>query len=97
MSNPGAITIHSIQNGAVEQTIAVSVPDRRFRVTGAWWFREEKKPTGTPLPEVFKRGENIVRRFYSGRYRSGVLMPNGKDRICACHFEKLAPVGSYPG
>ncbi|KAH9849773.1 anaphase-promoting complex, cyclosome, subunit 4-domain-containing protein [Lenzites betulinus] len=60
VSNPGAITIHSIQNGAVEQTIAVSVPDRRFRVTGAWWFREEKKPTGTPLPEVFKRGENIT-------------------------------------
>ncbi|KAI0825146.1 anaphase-promoting complex, cyclosome, subunit 4-domain-containing protein [Trametes gibbosa] len=60
VSNPGMITIHSIQNGMVERAIPVGVPDLRFRVTGAWWFREEKKPTGTPLPEVFKRGENIT-------------------------------------
>ncbi|KAI0778173.1 anaphase-promoting complex, cyclosome, subunit 4-domain-containing protein [Trametes elegans] len=58
-SNPGIITIHSLQNGNVERAIPVT-PGRRTRVTGMWWFREEKKPTGNGLPEVFKRGENIT-------------------------------------
>ncbi|KAI0365237.1 hypothetical protein BV20DRAFT_954638 [Pilatotrama ljubarskyi] len=58
VSNPGLITIHSIQNGSIER--AIPVPGRRSRVTGAWWFREEKKPAGNGLPEVFKRGENIT-------------------------------------
>ncbi|KAI0651841.1 anaphase-promoting complex, cyclosome, subunit 4-domain-containing protein [Trametes meyenii] len=58
VSNPGLITIHSIQNGTIER--AIPIPGRRFRVTGVWWFREEKKNTGNGLPEVFKRGENIT-------------------------------------
>ncbi|KAI0361641.1 hypothetical protein OH77DRAFT_1417907 [Trametes cingulata] len=58
VSNPGLITIHSIQNGAIER--AIPLPGRRSRVTGAWWFREEKKATGNGLPDVFKRGENIT-------------------------------------
>lgn len=60
ISNPGMITIHSIQNGAVERAIPIALPDRTFRVTGTWWFREEKKAGGQGLPEVFKRGEIIV-------------------------------------
>lgn len=60
VSNPGMITIHSIQNGAVERAIPIALPDRTFRVTGTWWFREEKKSGGLGLPEVFKRGDIIV-------------------------------------
>ncbi|KAI8995617.1 anaphase-promoting complex, cyclosome, subunit 4-domain-containing protein [Trametes punicea] len=58
VSNPGLVTIHSIQNGAIERTIPI--PGRRFRVTGIWWFAQEKKPTSNGTPEVFKRGDNIT-------------------------------------
>ncbi|KAJ3010595.1 hypothetical protein NUW54_g2431 [Trametes sanguinea] len=59
VSNPGMVTIHSIQNGAIER--AIPIPGRRFHITGVWWFRDEKKsPSGNALPEVFKRGENIT-------------------------------------
>ncbi|KAI0655069.1 anaphase-promoting complex, cyclosome, subunit 4-domain-containing protein [Cubamyces menziesii] len=63
VSNPGLITIHSIQNGSVER--AIPIPGRRFRVTGVWWFREEKKVTKNRLPEVFKRGENTTGSAHS--------------------------------
>ena len=29
-----------------------------------WWFREEKKIVGNGLPDIFKRGENIVSRSF---------------------------------
>ncbi|KAI0639387.1 anaphase-promoting complex, cyclosome, subunit 4-domain-containing protein [Trametes polyzona] len=60
VSNPGLISIHSIQNGAVERSIPIDVSGSRTRLTGTWWFREEKKSTGQGLPEVFKRGDNIT-------------------------------------
>ncbi len=75
VSNPGMITIHSIQNGAVERAIPISLPDRTFRVTGTWWFREEKKAAGQGLPEVFKRGETIVRHSRTRFPSSATLMP----------------------
>ncbi|KAI0757002.1 anaphase-promoting complex, cyclosome, subunit 4-domain-containing protein [Daedaleopsis nitida] len=59
VSNPAMVTIHSIQNGAVERSIPIT-DDRRIELKGVWWFREEKKVIGNGLPDIFKRGDNIT-------------------------------------
>ena len=60
ISNPAMISIHSIQTGAVERSIPMASDGRHVELKGAWWFREEKRIIGNGLPDIFRRGENIV-------------------------------------
>ena len=59
-SNPALLTVHSIQNGRVLVSTPVHFDRNRGDVCGVWWFREEKQIIGNGLPDIFKRGDNIV-------------------------------------
>ncbi len=62
-SNPALLTIHSIQNGRVQVCIPVHFDAYHGNVRGIWWFREEKQIVGNGLPDIFKRGDDIVSSF----------------------------------
>ena len=93
VSNPGLITIHSIQNGSVER--AIPIPGRRFRVTGVWWFREQKKVTKNRLPEVIKRGENTVWPF--DLQLISLIDVRKEDRLRAFYSEEPPATRSHSG
>lgn len=61
VSNPAFVSIHSIQDGKLLCQVPIAREKTRVNVAGVWWFREEKKSTGNGLPDIFKRGDNIVR------------------------------------
>ena len=62
-SNPSLVSIHSIQDGKELRSYPIELPHQKVTITGIWWFLEEKKVVGNGLPDIFKRGENIVGAF----------------------------------
>ena len=58
ISNPPHIAVHSIQDGSMVNEIPFSTV--QFKIVNVWWFREEKTVIGNGLPDIFKRGDNIV-------------------------------------
>lgn len=60
-SNPSMVSIHSIQNGKELRRFPITLPSHKVSVAGIWWFLEEKQAVGNGLPDIFKRGENLVR------------------------------------
>lgn len=59
-SNPPTVSIHSIQDGKELRSHRIALHPQAA-LTGIWWFLEEKKVVGNGLPDIFKRGENLVR------------------------------------
>lgn len=63
--DPPKITLHSVQDGQKQLTLPVnpSSTTRPFRITGLWWFRDEKLTSINTIPDIFKRRGVIVKRF----------------------------------
>lgn len=59
VSNPACIAVHSTQDGHVVNEIPFDNGDK-IKLVDVWWFREEKQVVGNGLPDIFKRGDNIV-------------------------------------
>lgn len=64
--DPPRVTLHSIQDGHQERSLAISPPlpaigpRRRARLTGIWWLTQEKKESNGSIPDIFKRDNIIV-------------------------------------
>lgn len=62
--DPPCITHHSIHDGHKELSLTINVPlsaQRKVnRMTGLWWFRDEKPTNLTATPDIFKRNDVIV-------------------------------------
>jgi hypothetical protein len=59
--HPPRITIHSIQDGREEHSppFVDQLPESA-RLTGVWWFTDERKAEVDAIPDIFKRGLDIV-------------------------------------
>ncbi|KAJ7630959.1 anaphase-promoting complex, cyclosome, subunit 4-domain-containing protein [Roridomyces roridus] len=54
--DPPRVTLHSVQDGHEERTLAVSVSsDASSRITDIWWFKTEKSFTVKAIPDILKR------------------------------------------
>lgn len=64
--NPPRVTLHSIQDGHPERVIPLTVthdpiaPTRTVAPSKIWWFMQEKKESTSDIPDIFKRGFDIV-------------------------------------
>ena len=62
---PPRISLHSIQNGKEERSLLIapspSGPTVPPRLTGVWWFKNERKTKKDGLPDMFRRGNVVVR------------------------------------
>jgi len=64
---PPRVTLHSIQDGHQERSIPISLElsaigtTRASNLSGIWWFMQEKKESQSDIPDIFKRGFDIVR------------------------------------
>jgi len=67
--HPPRITIHSIQDGHEEHSPPfVDQLSESAKLTGVWWFKDERQAEVDTVPDMFKRGLDIVRpRVDSGR------------------------------
>jgi len=58
--HPPRITIHSIQDGREEHSPPfVDQLSESARLTGVWWFKDERQAEVDSIPDVFKRGLDI--------------------------------------
>jgi anaphase-promoting complex subunit 4 len=62
---PPCVTLHSIHDGAEMRNLAVSQSNPHTtlvnpRITGMWWFKEEKSESGTSIPDILKHGPAVV-------------------------------------
>jgi hypothetical protein len=59
--HPPRITIHSIQDGREEHSPPfVDQLSESTRLTGVWWFKDERQAETDAIPDIFKRGLDIV-------------------------------------
>jgi len=63
---PPRITLHSIQNGREERDL----PIRQFvqsgsQLTRVWWLPQDKQKKRDAIPDIFKRGDVIVRCVFN--------------------------------
>lgn len=59
--HPPRITIHSIQDGREEHSPPfVDQLSESARLTAVWWFTDERKAEVDAIPDIFKRGLDIV-------------------------------------
>ncbi|OBZ78996.1 Anaphase-promoting complex subunit 4 [Grifola frondosa] len=63
--DPPRVTIHSIQDGRQERSFYISPPSPMLHLTGIWWFRQKKKESQSPIPDIFVRGDDITGSAYS--------------------------------
>ena len=60
--HPPRVTIHSIQDGREEHSLTfVDQVSESARMTGVWWFKDERQAEVDAIPDIFKRGLDIVR------------------------------------
>jgi anaphase-promoting complex subunit 4 len=63
--DPPRITLHSVQDGHEEGVLPVKSPDnghrRSYKITGIWWFKDERLVTKASIPDIFRRNGIIVR------------------------------------
>lgn len=60
--HPPRITIHSIQDGHEERSLPLAhEPTDPVRLTGVWWFKDEKEAERDSIPDIFRRGQDTVR------------------------------------
>lgn len=66
LHDPPRITLHSIQDGRKDRDVPILHPlPEKTRLTGVWWFVEEKDTTVGSIPDIFKRGDNITGSAHS--------------------------------
>jgi hypothetical protein len=59
--HPPRITIHSIQDGREQHSPTfVDQLSETARLTGVWWFKDERQAEADAIPDIFKRGLDIV-------------------------------------
>ena len=59
--HPPRITVHSVQDGHEEHSPPlVHRLSESTRLTGVWWFKNEKQIEVNSIPDIFKRGSDIV-------------------------------------
>ncbi|KLO20277.1 hypothetical protein SCHPADRAFT_918366 [Schizopora paradoxa] len=61
--NPPRITLHSIQDGSEERSLPISpilLHPSPSRLTGVWWFKQERKTDKNALPDMFRRGDVVT-------------------------------------
>ena len=62
--DPPVVTIHSIQDGKEESVVAINIPvnsqKRASKITGIWWFKDEKPVQPPPAPDIFRKKSLIV-------------------------------------
>lgn len=64
--DPPAITLHSIQDGHQQSLLPIQAPSHspdKFRLTRISWFKAEKNDASASIPDIFKRGNDIVNLF----------------------------------
>jgi anaphase-promoting complex subunit 4 len=59
--HPPRITVHSVQDGreANSPPLIDEIPEST-RLTGVWWFKDERQAEADSIPDIFKRGADIV-------------------------------------
>jgi len=58
--HPPRVTIHSIQDGREEHSLPfVDQVSESARMTGVWWFKDERQAEVDAIPDIFKRGLDI--------------------------------------
>ena len=59
--HPPRITVHSVQDGREEHSppLVHQLPESA-RLTGVWWFKNERQAEVDSIPDIFKRGSDIV-------------------------------------
>jgi anaphase-promoting complex subunit 4 len=59
--HPPRITVHSVQDGQEEHSppLVHELPESA-RLTGVWWFKNEKQAEVDSIPDIFKRGSDLV-------------------------------------
>jgi anaphase-promoting complex subunit 4 len=59
--NPPLITLHSLQTGRQERTLSIpSQGPKACNLTHIWWMREHRTDKKANIPDMFKRGGDIV-------------------------------------
>jgi anaphase-promoting complex subunit 4 len=59
--HPLRITVHSVQDGREEHSPPlIGEISESTRLTGVWWFKDERQAEADPIPDIFKRGTDIV-------------------------------------
>lgn len=59
--HPPRVTVHSVQDGhEVHSPPLVHKLAETARLTGVWWFKSEKQVDADSIPDIFKRGSDIV-------------------------------------
>jgi hypothetical protein len=91
--DPPKITLHSVQDGRKRLTLPVdpSSTTGSSRVTGLWWFRDEKPTSTSTIPDIFKRRGVIVKRFVS--VVPIELLIAIQDGYCPRYLEDSTPPG----
>ena len=84
--HPPRITIHSIQDGREEHSLPfVDRLSESSRLTGVWWLKDEREAEVDSIPDIFKRGLDIV-RLCIDNWRTHADPTLVKVRICPlCH------------
>ena len=63
--DPPAITLHSIQDGHQQSLLPIhgpsSHPPEKLRLSGISWFKAQESDADAAIPDIFKRGNDIVR------------------------------------
>ena len=54
------MTLHSLQDGQQERTLSISSNSGDNKLTGIWWLREYRAEKKASIPDMFKRGGDIV-------------------------------------
>ncbi|KAI9460950.1 anaphase-promoting complex, cyclosome, subunit 4-domain-containing protein [Lactarius psammicola] len=58
--HPPRVTVHSVQDGHEEHSPPlVHKLSESARLTGVWWFKNEKQAEVDSIPDIFKRGSDI--------------------------------------
>lgn len=61
-NNPPLVTLHSLQTGQQERTLSIPpLPSGASRkLTAVWWLNEHRVEHKATIPDIFKRGGDIV-------------------------------------
>jgi hypothetical protein len=60
--HPPRITVHSVQDGREEHSPPlIDELSESTKLTGVWWFKDEKQAEADSIPDIFKRGTDVVR------------------------------------
>ncbi|KIY52751.1 hypothetical protein FISHEDRAFT_55726 [Fistulina hepatica ATCC 64428] len=57
--DPPRISLHSLQNGQEEKSIAITDASSSH-LTGIWWFKHVKPLTNNVIPDIFKRNDVLT-------------------------------------